>query len=282
MLPFKRGKGRFMMIQFQKDNITVFQSALYMTTSAIIQTNEAIIMTDPNWLPSEIEEIQAYINNMEGDKQLYIIYTHSDFDHIIGSGAFPGAKVIASKQFDKNPNKAKSIQKIQQFDQSYYIQRSYSPVYPTVDIVVSEDGQTLELDSITMTFYQAPGHTNDGLFTVIEPYGLFLSGDYLSDIEFPFIFSSYKDYVNTIRKAEDILLHHQITTHIPGHGTTTQNQQEIQKRIHFSKHYLAQLPQDNEELEKCLREGYSFFEGMKSIHTDNKKMVNKECSEENL
>ncbi|WP_342544453.1 MBL fold metallo-hydrolase [Lysinibacillus sp. FSL W7-1291] len=271
-----------MMIQFQKDNITVFQSALYMTTLAIIQTNEAIIITDPNWLPSEIEEIQAYINNMKGDKQLYIIYTHSDFDHIIGSGAFPGAKVIASKQFDKNPNKAKSIQKIKQLDQSYYIQRSYSPVYPTVDIVVSEDGQTLELDSITMTFYQVPGHTDDGLFTVIEPYGLFLSGDYLSDIEFPFIFSSYKDYVNTIRKAEDILLHHQITTHIPGHGTTTQNQQEIQKRIHFSKHYLAQLPQDNEALEKCLREEYSFFEGMKSIHIDNKKMVNKECSEENL
>ncbi|KOS61107.1 MBL fold metallo-hydrolase [Lysinibacillus agricola] len=264
------------MIQFQKNNITVFQSALYMTTSAIIQTNEAIIMTDPNWLPTEVEEIKGYINKIKGDKQLYIIYTHSDFDHIIGSGAFPEAKVIASKQFDENPNKEDIIQKIKQFDQGYYLNRSYSAVYPTVDIVVSEDGHKLELGSITMTFYQAPGHTYDGLFTVIEPYGLFLSGDYLSDIEFPFIFSNYKDYINTINKAENILLNHQITTHIPGHGSTTQNQQEIQKRINYSKYYLNQLLHDNGELEGYLSSEYPFFEGMKSIHTDNKKMANQE------
>ncbi|WP_155593134.1 MBL fold metallo-hydrolase [Lysinibacillus cavernae] len=261
------------MIQFKKNNIIVFQSALYMTTTAIIQTNEAIIMTDPNWLPAEIEEIKGYINNIKGDKQLYIIYTHSDFDHIIGSGAFPEAKVIASKQFDENPNKEKCIQKIKQFDQGYYLHRGYSPVYPTVDIVVSEDGHTVELDSITMTFYQAPGHTNDGLFTVIEPYGLFLSGDYLSDVEFPFIFSSYQDYVNTINKAENIMLKHQITTHIPGHGSTTQNQQEIQRRINCSKYYLTQLPHDNGELEQALSREYPFFEGMKSIHTDNKEIA---------
>ncbi|MCL1697688.1 MULTISPECIES: MBL fold metallo-hydrolase [unclassified Lysinibacillus] len=261
------------MIQFQKNNITVFQSALYMTTSAIIQANETVIMTDPNWLPTEIEEIKGYINKIKGDKQLYIIYTHSDFDHIIGSGAFPEAKVIASKQFADNPNKEESIQKIKQFDQGYYLKRSYAPIYPTVDIVVSEDGYKLELDSLTMTFYQAPGHTNDGLFTVIEPYGLFLSGDYLSDIEFPFIFSSYKDYVNTIHTAENILLNHQITTHIPGHGTTTQNQQEIRKRVDGSKYYLEQLLHDNGELERYLSEEYSFFEGMKSIHNDNKKIA---------
>ncbi|GGE83010.1 MBL fold metallo-hydrolase [Priestia taiwanensis] len=261
------------MIQFQKDNLTVFQSELYMTTTAIIQTNEAIIMTDPNWLPSEIEVIKEYIHNVKGDKQLYIIYTHSDFDHIIGSGAFPEAKVIASKQFDENPKKEESIQKMKQFDQRYYLYRNYQPVYPIVDIVVSEDGYTLELDSITMTFYQAPDHTNDGLFTVIEPYGLFLSGDYLSDIEFPFIFSSYEDYVNTINKAESILLNHKITTHIPGHGSTTQNQQEIQKRVECSKYYLTQLPHDTGELEKYLSRKYPFFEGMKSIHIDNKEMV---------
>ncbi|MFY0520481.1 MBL fold metallo-hydrolase [Lysinibacillus sp. UGB7] len=264
------------MIQFQKDNITVFQSALYMTTSAIIQTNDAVIMTDPNWLPNEVEEIKRYINKIIGDKQLYIIYTHSDFDHIIGSGAFPAAKVIASKEFDENLDKEESIERIKNFDQKYYLKRSYTPIYPTVDIVVSEDGQKLDLDSVTMTFYKAPGHTNDGLFTVIEPCGLFLSGDYLSEIEFPFIFSNYKDYVNTVNKAENILLNHQITTHIPGHGTTTQNLQEIEKRINCSKYYLNQLLHDNGELERYLSKEYPFFEGMKGIHTNNKEMANQE------
>ncbi|TQR19449.1 MBL fold metallo-hydrolase [Psychrobacillus vulpis] len=264
------------MIQFNKNNITVFQSSLYMTTTAIIQTNKAVIMTDPNWLPTEIEVIKNYINQNIGDKQLYIIYTHSDFDHIIGSGAFPEAKVIASKQFDNNPNKEEILRKINRFDQGYYLNRNYIAEYPSVDIVVSDDGQKLELESFTMTFYKAPGHTNDGLFTVVEPYGIFLSGDYLSDIEFPFIFSNYNDYVNTVNKAENILLNHNITTHVPGHGSTTQDQKEIQKRINCSKYYLKQLIHDNGELETYLSREYKFYEGMKSIHFDNKKMVKQE------
>ncbi len=31
--------------------------------------------------------------------------------------------------------------------------------------------------------YNAPGHNDDGLFTIIEPFGLMLSGDYLCDVE---------------------------------------------------------------------------------------------------
>lgn len=263
------------MIQFKSDNITVFQSCLYMTTTAVIQTSDSIIITDPNWLPHEIEEIKNFINQTIGYKQLYIIYTHSDFDHIIGSGAFPEAKVIASKQFSNNPKKEEIVQKINKFDQGYYLDRNYKPEYPKVDIVISEDGQKLELESLTMTFYQAPGHTNDGLFTVVEPYGIFLTGDYLSDIEFPFIFSNYNDYVNTINKAEIILREFNITTHVPGHGSTTQDQKEIQKRILITKYYLKQLINDNEELESFLRNEYKFFSGMKDIHFDNKKMVKK-------
>ncbi|MEC5423551.1 MBL fold metallo-hydrolase [Virgibacillus sp. C22-A2] len=263
------------MIQFNNNNITVFQSSIFMTTTAIIQTNKAVIMTDPNWLPSEIEVIKNYINQIVGDKQLYIIYTHSDFDHIIGSGAFPEAMVIASKQFDNNPTKEDVVQKINRFDQEYYLNRNYIPEYPSVDIVVSDDGKKLELESLTMTFYKAPGHTNDGLFTVVEPYGIFLSGDYLSDIEFPFIFSDYNDYVNTVNKAENILLNHNITTHVPGHGSTTQDQIEIQNRINCSKYYLKQLFHDKGELERYLSNKYKFFEGMKSIHFDNKKMIKK-------
>lgn len=50
------------MIQFQNDFITVFQSSLYMTTTAIIEAEDVVIMTDPNWLPTEIENIKQYIS----------------------------------------------------------------------------------------------------------------------------------------------------------------------------------------------------------------------------
>ncbi|WP_430787474.1 MBL fold metallo-hydrolase [Virgibacillus flavescens] len=268
------------MIQFERENITVFQSSLYMTTSAIINSEEAIIMTDPNWLPNEVEEIKNYINENLGDKQLYIIYTHSDFDHIIGAGAFPDAKVIASKQFVNNPNphKEEKVQKIHKFDSGNYIQRNYTPTYPAVDIIVSDEGEKLEIGPLTLTFYHATGHTNDGLFTVIEPYGIFLSGDYLSDVEFPFIFSSYKDYVTTMKTAEQILVKHDIHVHVPGHGSTTEKLEEINNRLHVSKHYLNELVQEDNDLENYLRKRFTFFEGIKSVHTENVKIAKREVN----
>lgn len=84
------------MLHFKKYNITVFQSVLYKTTSTIIESNEVILIVDPNWFSNEIEEIKNSISGQVNNKQLYVIYTHSDFDHIVGSGAFPKAKVIAT------------------------------------------------------------------------------------------------------------------------------------------------------------------------------------------
>src|SRR5699024_5323086 len=151
-----------------------------------------------NWLPEEVERIRRYVDSIKNNrKQLYLILTHSDFDHIIGSGAFPEAKVIASRELRENQHKEDVIEEIRQFDQDYYLQRNYTPTYPEVDYVIEEDGQTLDLDTCILTFYQAPGHTSDGIFTVIEPFGIFLAGDYLSDVEFPFITSNYTDYVQT-------------------------------------------------------------------------------------
>lgn len=264
------------MIQFNKNNLTVFQSALYRTTTAVIQAEDVVIMTDPNWLPDEIEEIRNFVRKIIGDRQLYMIYTHSDFDHVIGAGAFPEAKVIASKQFADNPNKEAVIEQIDRFDQGCYLQRDYQPIYPPVDLIIERDGQKLALGSLTLTFYLAPGHTNDSLFAIVEPDGLFLSGDYLSDVEFPFVSSSYRDYVKTMKKAENILQNYQLTTHIPGHGSVTQNWEEINHRLEASKYYLAKLPDDNAELENYLMKEYTFYEGMKSMHGENKKMVNLE------
>lgn len=263
------------MIQFKKENLTVFQSSLYMTTSALIQTDEAIIMTDPTWLPVEIETIKYYVEKIKGDRELYIIYTHSDFDHIIGAGAFLEAKVIATEEFENNLYKKETLQMIQQFDQKYYVQRNYEPIYPAVDIVVTEDGQTLELGDVSLLFNKAPGHTADGLFTLVEPYGIFLSGDYLSDVEFPFIFDSYKKYVKTMEKARHILTNYHINYHVPGHGLTTDDQHEIERRLEFSHFYLEQLVTDN-EIEKELQKKYSFYEGMKANHVDNLKLAKQE------
>ena len=142
-----------------------------------------------------------------------------------------------------------------------------------VDTVISRDGETLQLGEMTLTFYLAPGHTEDGLYTVVEPYGIFLSGDYLSDVEFPFITSSYKEYVKTVEKASFIMENHDIRFQVPGHGNVTANTQELAQRIAFSEDYLKRLEEYDSTLENDLKANYQFFEGMKDSHYENLKLL---------
>ncbi|MEG0471913.1 MAG: MBL fold metallo-hydrolase [Solibacillus sp.] len=261
------------MIHYQTENIGVFQSALYQTTTTLIETTDAIILVDPNWLPSEVDGIKRVIELILNNRKLYLISTHSDFDHIIAAGAFPTATVIASQAFANNPNKDEAVQQIEKFDAQYYITRNYPIYYPAVDVVIEEDGQRLELASLTFIFYLAPGHTDDGLFTVVEEQGILLAGDYLSDVEFPFIDSSYADYVETMNKAEEIFHKHAIHTLVPGHGTVTTERSEIAARIKESKVYLQSIVNPDAGLEVQLQKKYKFFDGMKDAHYRNIDMA---------
>ncbi|PLS17548.1 hydrolase glyoxylase [Bacillus sp. M6-12] len=261
------------MIQYQNNILTVFQSELYMTTSALVETEAAMFLTDPNWLPSEVEEIRQYVEARRNGRNLYLIFTHSDFDHIIGYGAFPDAKVIASEEFANLEDKQQVIEQVIKFDQGRYLTRSYDHDYPDVDITVAADGEAIELDGVSLTFYKAPGHTADGIYTVISQYGILLAGDYLSDVEFPFIYDSWEAYMDTMKKTITILEKDNILILVPGHGNTADTKNEIRDRVEFSIQYLQSLTQEGQDIEEVLKNKYRFYEGLKNVHEHNKKQV---------
>jgi hydroxyacylglutathione hydrolase len=229
------------MIQFKNEYITVFQSSLFQTTSTVVETKDCVLVVDPNWLPNEIEEIQRHVERIQGEKELYLLFTHGDFDHIIGYQAFPDAKIIGSRGLQEHPKKEQKINLIHQFDNDYYIHRSYPIAFPEVNIVIEEDGKQLVLGDITLTFFLSPGHSHDGLFTFIEQLGIWIAGDYLSDFELPFIYDSAKAYEETLRKAERIIETNKVSILVPGHGQTTTIQEEMKRRIEMSQEYLERL-----------------------------------------
>jgi len=180
-------------IQFKNTNITVFESALFRTTTTIIETDDLLLLVDPNWLPSEIERIQLEVQRRK---------------NIIGYRAFENAKIIASQAFIDNENKTKILQQINDWDDENYILRNYPIEYPNVDLVVRQDSQQLKIGDTTLTFYLAPGHNIDGIFTIVEPLGIWIAGDYLSNIEFPYIYHSSLAYETTMDKVATILSNH--------------------------------------------------------------------------
>ncbi|WP_413303953.1 MBL fold metallo-hydrolase [Bacillus sp. 1P10SD] len=272
------------MIQFQNEHVTVFQSALYQTTCTVVDTKDFVLVVDPNWLPHEIQEIQRHVASIQGEKELYLLFTHGDFDHVIGYLAFPGARVIGSKGMQEHPDKEKKVGMIGQFYNDYYIHQPYPIAFPEVDMVIGEDGQQLVIGESTLTFYLAKGHTHDGLFTLIEPLGIWIAGDYLSDFELPFIYHSAKAYEQTLRKAEQILMNHGVSVLVPGHGQTTTSQEEIQRRIQLSQGYLERLisavTKEETEALTALEKEMAFPSNFtKQCHKDNIAIIRKEYSQ---
>jgi hydroxyacylglutathione hydrolase len=233
-----------MKIQYQQNGLTLFESALYRTTSAIVEWGNAIVIVDPNWLPCEIENIREYVNSCYADRKKYLLFTHSDFDHIIGYGAFPDCQVIGSADFADNPAKEMNVQQILSFDDQYYIHRPYPVVYPGLDIVVRENNTIMHEGTEAAYFYVAPGHIDNGLIVVFPEKKLCIAGDYLSNIEIPMVEFSFHQYAETLQTFRHIFQQHSISRLVTGHGDMAKDRDEIQKRLNTDFLYTEAFIKD--------------------------------------
>lgn len=273
------------MIQYKNPHVTVFQSALFCTTATVVQTADFVLVVDPNWLPGEVEAIRHFVEMEEAGRPVYLLFTHSDYDHIIGYGAFLQATVIASEAFRQNPGKEKIIEEIRTWDEGNYVTRPYPIEYPGVDLAVSRDGQILEVGNTKLTFYLAPGHNAGGIFTTVEPEEpgagcTWLAGDYLCEVEFPYICHSSIEYEQTLAKAGLILEKHAPTLLVPGHGKVALRREEILRRKTEALEYIL-------EMRRCIAGGtpfntkklwkrYRFRRGMESFQMKNTALFKRE------
>ena len=230
-----------MKIQLKTQELIIFESALYRTTTTLINGEQYIALIDPNWLPLELDFIANLIQNIGKNKKKYLIFTHSDYDHIIGYGQFKNYKTIASTSFVNNEEKEAILNQIRKFDDEYYINRTYPIEYPHIEIPIEKNAESLHIGSDKYIFYQAKGHNKDGLMIHNVSKGILVVGDYLSNIEFPYIYFSLKSYKETLSQLKNIIHLKTIATLVPGHGDFTTKKKEMKKRIEESKNYLLDL-----------------------------------------
>jgi hydroxyacylglutathione hydrolase len=177
-----------------------------------------VIVVDPALLPEEVTAIKRFVDEVRGKRQLYLIFTHGDYDHIVGYGAFKPDKVFLSKAMAESTEKEARIERVLTFDNEFYQERNYPILYPEGTFFVYRDGVQYRYGNTKMTFYLAPGHTEDSMIVVVWQLGLCLAGDYLSDVEFPFIGQSSVAYVETLEKLPRIHDRNWFTRMVPGHG----------------------------------------------------------------
>lgn len=270
------------MILFQNTSLTVYQSVLYQTNSSIITLEKFVIVVDPTWLPSEIQKIKEFITAQHSNKKLYLFFTHSDYDHILAYNAFPNATTIASKAFVERTDQEQILEQIRKFDDEYYIQRPYPITYPSIDIIIDQYLKSITIENVQLDFYKAAGHTSCGLFLVLPKHGIWIAGDYLSDIEFPFIYDSFEAYNDTMRIAHQISEQYHIKVLIPGHGKPCFIKEEIKQRIYESEAYLKDITELKEKdittnTEKWTNR-YPFPKGLAKSHLENWKLIHQNSS----
>ena len=267
-------------IIYKDQHVTIFQSALFQTNSTVVCTDDVVLVVDPAWLPDEVMAIKHYVDGIRGAREVFLIFTHSDYDHIIGYKAFKADKVFTSKAMEDNPRKEEAIEQILDFDEKYYIHRPYPVEYPIPDFAVYRDGVQFKHGQTKMTFYLTPGHTADSMMVVVWQIGLCIAGDYLCNVEFPFIYHSSVDYEATLEKLPEIHDRNWFTRLVPGHGDPALT---INDWLHRRTEGLAYIYALRESIatgipfdETSLWERYHFPRLQQKYHLDNIALMTRE------
>lgn len=223
----------------------LFQSHWWQLNSILCHYNATTILWDPAYDQKELEEISDQASLLDATSKS-LVFTHGDYDHIVGEATFKEYHRVGSTAFEAKTNKKQVLQQIEQLDHEFYVERSRVPEFPSLDIIITSENPTrMALGNLEVHFYRAAGHTEDGLFTVVPELGLWVAGDYLSDIEFPFVEDRVTNYYETLATARKILTEYTIQVMVPGHGKPAYSKTEIQTRIDQSEQYLNGLSQKN-------------------------------------
>ena len=134
-----------------------------------------------------------------------LLATHADFDHLLGRIAFPGMTLglceSSVERLHRSPGEAQRA--LRQYDDEFYVIR------PTPLALGQVQGLpvpgSVEIGDRELELHPAEGHTDDGMAIFDREQGLLMVGDYLSDVEIPWIHGSLADYRATLARLSPLV-----------------------------------------------------------------------------
>ena len=233
---------------------TVFTSAIWQTTSTLVRTDAGVVAFDPTYFPAEVAAVRAACDHCSG--QRHLVFTHSDWDHVVGAAEFEGFTTTAHAAVAGKDAaaQAKILGEITDFDARWYVPRPTPRRYPAVDHAITPDPEHhATLAGEEVVFVAAIGHTDDGLVTLFPRYRLGVAGDLLSALEFPFVYHDAAAYRATLDRVWSSLQRHGIDTLVVGHGPPAVGVAEIADRLDADRRYLDALLAARSDVEVTYR-----------------------------
>jgi hydroxyacylglutathione hydrolase len=198
----------------------VLRSQLWATNSVIVPADDACLVCDPSIFADEIEEIRTATH---GYSHVYLLVTHSDFDHVCGVPAFAEATVIAGATTAGAIADGTAARKLEE------ARREWGAAWGgplRTDVVAGPE--PLPCGGLTTVAVDCAGHAGDGSAFVVCEHGLLLPGDYLSAVCHPIVLSSVEASVAANERLLRAIDEYAIATVVPGHGPALDRRQAAQ------------------------------------------------------
>jgi glyoxylase-like metal-dependent hydrolase (beta-lactamase superfamily II) len=190
-----------------------YESALWETTALALHARGQAVLVDPGISEPEIAAVAADVA-ARGLEVRGLLITHSDWDHVCGISAFPAVPAVMSRGAADRIASGQAAESVVREGAAEGLAWKGEP---RADLVF-EPGEALQIGPFTVETMATPGHTWCGAAYRIRELGLLCVGDYLSVIEFPFVYVSTAAYRATLAALSDALEHDPPEQVAPGHG----------------------------------------------------------------
>jgi glyoxylase-like metal-dependent hydrolase (beta-lactamase superfamily II) len=203
-------------VSVHRDAIVV-TSLLWQTNAIALRAGEEAMLIDSPYFPDEIELLPGVLEQA-GFEPNALLATHGDYDHVLGRAAFPGLALGVAestmRRIRERPGEAQ--RELRDVDAENYVTRARPLSLGQVQ-ALPVPGH-LGLGDQELELHTAEGHTPDGMAIWAPWLGVLCTGDYLCDVEIPWISpgGSIDAYRATLARLAPLV--EQAESIIPGHG----------------------------------------------------------------
>jgi hydroxyacylglutathione hydrolase len=189
---------------------TWWPSVLWQTTTLELVRDGERLLVDPGIAPWEVREAAR-----AGASR--ILLTHADWDHVMGIGLLPDARVYATSTAAERIRSGEARAHVERDSRQFMLPLEGLDGMRVDELLVPAPDETA-IGPWTAYCHLAPGHSADSAATWLPEEGVLVAGDYLSAIEIPYIYDSAWSYRETLLMLAALIEREQPRHVVVGHG----------------------------------------------------------------